>query len=170
MSKDNKYEIPENATIRQEHVRCGNLDCQQLHGPYLYAYWKDGKRLRKRYVGKTIDDLLVRKVAKKADTTPTKMRKLKVIKEKAQGGNLLAQEYLEKLKNGKVSTDWACKVLTSSMHEQRMIKMIAVAEQRHLSHNNPDELIELIALEMRKQGLDPTNEEDFDSYLNSKIM
>ena len=32
MSKDNKYEIPENATIRQEHVRCGNPDCQQLHG------------------------------------------------------------------------------------------------------------------------------------------
>ena len=30
--------------------------------------------------------------------------------------------------------------------------------------------IELIASEMRKQGLDPTNEENFDSYLNSKIM
>ncbi|HMH09635.1 MAG TPA: hypothetical protein VK553_02920 [Candidatus Nitrosopolaris rasttigaisensis] len=58
-----------------------------MHGPYLYAYWKDGKRLRKRYIGKTIGDLLVRKVAKKAVTTPTKMRKLKVIKEKAQGGN-----------------------------------------------------------------------------------
>jgi hypothetical protein len=82
----------------------------------------------------------------------------------------LAQEYLEKLKNGKVSTDWAYKVLTSSMREQRMLKMIAVAEQRHLSHNNPDELIELIASEMRKQGLDPTNEENFDTYLNSKIM
>ncbi|MGB7952937.1 MAG: hypothetical protein WCF23_03070, partial [Candidatus Nitrosopolaris sp.] len=62
------------------------------------------KTLQKRYIGKTIGDLVVRKVAKKADTTPTKMRKLKVIKEKAQGGNLLAQEYLEKLKNGKVST------------------------------------------------------------------
>jgi hypothetical protein len=170
MNRDNEYEIPEKATVRQEHVRCGNPDCQHLHGPYLYAYWKDGKRLRKRYIGKTIGDLLVRKVAKKADTTPTKMRKLKVIKEKAQGGNLLAQEYLEKLKNGKVSTDWAYKVLTSSMREQRMLKMIAVAEQRHLSHNNPDELIELIALEVRKQGLDPTNEENFDSYLNSKIM
>jgi hypothetical protein len=141
-----------------------------LHGPYLYAYWKDGKRLRKRYVGKTIDDLLLRKVAKKADTTPTKMRKLKVIKEKAQGGNLLAQEYLEKLENGKVSPDWAYKALTNSMREQRLLKMIAVAEQRHLNHNNPDELIELIASEMRKQGLDPTNEDNFDSYLNSKIM
>jgi len=37
-----------------------------------------------------------------------------------------------------------------------MVKMIAVAEQRHLSHNNPDELIELIASEMRKHGLDST--------------
>ena len=44
-------------------------DCQQSHGPYLYAYWKDGKTLQKRYIGKTIGDLLVRKVAKKADTT-----------------------------------------------------------------------------------------------------
>ena len=51
-----------------------------------------------------------------------------------------------------------------------MLKMIAVAEQRALSHNNPDELIELIASEMRKQGLDPTNEDNFDSYLNSKVM
>ena len=168
--KDNEYEIPERATVRQELVRCGNPDCRHLHGPYLYAYWKDGKRLRKRYIGKTIGDLLVRKVAKKADTTPTKMRKLNFIKEKAQGGNLLAQEYLEKLKKGKVSPDWAFKALINSMREQRLLKMIAVAEQRHLNHNNPDELIELIASEMRKQGLDPTNEDNFDSYLNSKIM
>ncbi|MRN40754.1 MAG: hypothetical protein FIO02_06910 [Nitrosopumilales archaeon] len=170
MNNDNEYGIPEKATVRQERVRCGNPDCQNLHGPYLYAYWKDGKKLQKKYIGKTIGDLAVRKVAKKVDTTPTKMRKLKVIKEKAQGGNLLAQEYLEKLKNGKVSTDWAYKVLVNSMREQRMLKMIAVAEQSHLNHNNPDELIELFASEMQKQGLDPTNEDNFDSYLNSKIM
>jgi hypothetical protein len=170
MNKDNKYEIPENATIRQEHVRCGNPDCQQLHGPYLYAYWKDGKTLQKRYIGKTIGDLLVRKVAEKAETTPTKMRKSKFILDAAKRGNLVAQEYLEKLKNAKVCTDWAYKVLVNSLREQRMLKMIAVAEQRHLSHNNPDELIELFASEMQKQGLDPTNEENFDSYLNSKIM
>jgi hypothetical protein len=63
---------------------------------HFYAYWKDGKRLRKRYIGKTIGDLLVRKVAKKADTTPTKMRKLKVIKEKAQSGNLLGHGKTQK--------------------------------------------------------------------------
>ena len=98
------------------------------------------------------------------------MRKSKFIIETARRGNLVAQEYLENLKNGKVSTDWAYKVLVNSLREQRLLKMIALAEQRHLSHNNPDELIELIASEMRKQGLDPTNEENFDSYLNSKIM
>jgi len=97
------------------------------------------------------------------------MRKSKFIIETTQRGNLVAQEYLEKPKNGKVSTDWAYKVLVNSLREQRLLKMIALAEQRHLSHNNPDELIELIASEMRKQGLDPTNEENF-SYLNSKIM
>jgi ERCC4-related helicase len=82
----------------------------------------------------------------------------------------LAQEYLEKLKNGDVSPDWAYKVLVNSIREQRMLKMIAVAEQRHLNHDNLEELIELIASEMRKQVLDPTNEDNFDCYLNSKIM
>jgi hypothetical protein len=114
--------------------------------------------------------LLVRKVAKKAETTPTKMRKSKFITDAAKRGNLVAQEYLEKLKNAKVSTDWAYKILSSGMREQRMLKMIAAAEQRHLGHSNPDELIELIASEMRKQGLDASNEENFDSYVNSKIM
>jgi hypothetical protein len=77
---------------------------------------------------------------------------------------------MEKLKKDKVSTDWAYKVLVNSMREQIMLKIIAVAEQRNLNHNNPVELIEIIASEMRKQGLDPTNEDNLDSYLNSKIM
>jgi hypothetical protein len=77
--------ISENATIRQEYDRCSNPDCQQLHGPYLYAYWKDGKRLRKKYIGKTLDEVLFRKVAKQADTTRTQMRKSKFITEIGQG-------------------------------------------------------------------------------------
>ena len=39
-------EIPPNATIRQEYVKCGNLDCQKSHGPYFYAYWKHDKKLK----------------------------------------------------------------------------------------------------------------------------
>ena len=30
-------EIPPNATIRQEYVMCGDPDCQNQHGQYLYA-------------------------------------------------------------------------------------------------------------------------------------
>jgi hypothetical protein len=48
---DNNLEIPLVATIRQEYVKCGNPDCQNSHGPYLYAYWKQDKKLKKIYVG-----------------------------------------------------------------------------------------------------------------------
>jgi hypothetical protein len=43
-------EIPLNATIRQEYVKCGNPDCHISHGPYLYAYWKHEKKLKKIYL------------------------------------------------------------------------------------------------------------------------
>ncbi|MGA9152604.1 MAG: hypothetical protein WBZ36_18670 [Candidatus Nitrosopolaris sp.] len=98
------------------------------------------------------------------------MRKSKFIKEEAQKGNLVAQEYLEKVKNGNVSLDWAYKVLINIIREQRTLKMITVAEQKNLNHNNPDELIQIIASEMQKEGLDLNNEENLDSYLNSKVM
>ena len=167
---DNDHEIPSNATIRPERVRCGNPDCQKLHGPYLYAYWKSGKRLRKKYIGKTPDELRSRKIAKQVGTTRTNMKKSKFIAEMAQKGNTIAQKYVEKLKNGSVSVDWAYKVLRNSVGEERISKIIIFANQRHLNHNNLDDLIELIASEMRKQGLDPTNEDDFDSYLNPQVI
>ena len=44
--------VPGNATYRREMVRCGKKSCAKLHGPYWYAYWKQGSRLRKRYIGK----------------------------------------------------------------------------------------------------------------------
>jgi hypothetical protein len=46
--------LPENATIRQEYIKCGKTPCYHgKHGPYYYAYWKDSetKKLRKKYVG-----------------------------------------------------------------------------------------------------------------------
>jgi NAD(P)-dependent dehydrogenase (short-subunit alcohol dehydrogenase family) len=52
----NNLEIPPNATIRQEYVKCDDPDCQNLHGPYLYAYWKQDKKLKKRYIGKNFQD------------------------------------------------------------------------------------------------------------------
>jgi hypothetical protein len=48
--------IPENATIRKEYIKCGKEICEQKHGPYYYAYWKDPetKKLRKKYIGNHI--------------------------------------------------------------------------------------------------------------------
>jgi len=53
-SINNSRNIPVNATIRQEYVKCGKSDCPRCkHGPYYYAYWKDDKgKLHKRYIGK----------------------------------------------------------------------------------------------------------------------
>jgi len=48
--------IPKNATIRKEYVKCGKEICEQKHGPYYYAYWKDHetKKLKKKYIGNHI--------------------------------------------------------------------------------------------------------------------
>ena len=48
--------IPENATIRKEYIKCGKQFCEQKHGPYYYAYWKDpeSKKLKKKYIGNHI--------------------------------------------------------------------------------------------------------------------
>jgi hypothetical protein len=45
--------VPENATIRKEYIKCGKELCEEKHGPYYYAYWKDPevKKLKKRYIG-----------------------------------------------------------------------------------------------------------------------
>src|SRR5918911_347802 len=44
--------MPENATIRKEYIKCGKELCEELHGPYYYAYWKDSnKKLNKKYIG-----------------------------------------------------------------------------------------------------------------------
>jgi len=53
-SASNCRNLPSNATIRKEYVRCGKSDCSRCkHGPYYYAYWKDDSgKLRKKYIGK----------------------------------------------------------------------------------------------------------------------
>ncbi|MFZ0897302.1 MAG: hypothetical protein WAZ77_22590 [Candidatus Nitrosopolaris sp.] len=184
MNDDNDNDFPKNATIREEYVRCGNSACQtcnlvgygndqqeqRFHGPYLYAYWKQDKKLRKRYVGKSWEDYQNSKIAKKIDLTPTQYRKFKFVRAEDSKDNLLAKQYLEKLKNQEVSIDWAYRVIINSNRKQRVLKMMAIAEQKHLNYDNEIGLIEIIASEMQEQGLDPTNEENLDSYLNSKIM
>src|SRR6266571_5863241 len=52
-STNNSRNIPGNATIRKEFVRCGKEYCLAEHGPYYYAYWKDDSgKLKKKYIGK----------------------------------------------------------------------------------------------------------------------
>ncbi len=44
-------------TYRQELVRCGRETCSRCpHGPYWYAYWREGGRLRSRYIGKHLPE------------------------------------------------------------------------------------------------------------------
>jgi hypothetical protein len=164
---DNNQEIPSNATIRQEYVKCGDPDCQNSHGPYLYAYWKQDKKLKKRYVGKNPEDFTIRKIAKEIKLKPSQYTKFKFIQGEADKGNPLAKQYLEKLKKEEVSIDWAHRVLINSIRQQRMLKMMAIADSRHFRNDNEIELLQFIASEMQKEGLD---EENRDSYLNTKFM
>ena len=40
------------ATVRIESVMCGKR-CQGCpHGPYMYVYWKQGGKTRKKYIGR----------------------------------------------------------------------------------------------------------------------
>jgi hypothetical protein len=52
----NSKTIPQNATIRKEHIKCGKEFCLRCeHGPYYYAYWRDEKnyrKLKKKYIGR----------------------------------------------------------------------------------------------------------------------
>jgi hypothetical protein len=46
-------------TYRQERVRCGREGCATCpHGPYWYAYWREGGRVRSRYIGKELGELV----------------------------------------------------------------------------------------------------------------
>jgi hypothetical protein len=92
------------------------------------------------------------------------------MEQEASKGSILAKQYLEKLRNEEVSIDWAYRVLINNIRQQRMLKMMAIADDRHFSYDNEIELVRFIALEMKKEGLDLSNEENLDSYLNTKIM
>src|SRR5215469_2712765 len=161
-------EIPPNATIRQEYVKCGNPDCENSHGPYLY--WKQDRKLKKRYVGRDFEHFAIRKIAKEVKLRPSQYTKFIFIQEEADKGNHLAKQYLEKLKKEEVSIDWAHRVLINQIREQRMLKMMAIADDRHFSYDNETELVQFIDSEMQKEGLDVNNEENLDSYLNTKFM
>jgi hypothetical protein len=171
--KNNNGEIPQNATIRKEYVKCGNPDCQTIHrphGPYLYAYWRQDKKLKKIYVGKKLEDFVNRKRAKQIEVKPSQYLKFGFIQQEASSGNELAKQYLEKLKKEEVSIGWAYRVLINRIREQRLFMMMTIAQDRHFIYDNQNDLIEFIASEMQKEGLDAKNKEHFDCYLNTKAI
>ena len=54
---DDAAEVVEvdSVTYRLEAVRCGKEGCRSCpHGPYWYAYYRDGGKLRSRYIGRDL--------------------------------------------------------------------------------------------------------------------
>jgi len=53
-AKGNKHtrELGHSLTYERRYVLCGKRGCARLHGPYWYAYWTAGGRVRTVYVGK----------------------------------------------------------------------------------------------------------------------
>jgi hypothetical protein len=48
-------------TYQLQYRKCGKASCGtcrdgQGHGPYWYAYWREGSRLRSGYIGKVAPD------------------------------------------------------------------------------------------------------------------
>ena len=49
--------IDQHITYQLQYRKCGKASCStcrtgQGHGPYWYAYWREGTRLRSGYIGK----------------------------------------------------------------------------------------------------------------------
>jgi hypothetical protein len=120
--------------------------------------------LNKKYVGKNLEDFAIRKIAKEVKLKPSQYIKFMFIEREASKGNVLAKQYLEKLRKEEVSIDWAHRVLINSIRQQRMLKMMAIADDRHFSYDNEIELVQFIASEMEKEGLEVNNEENLELY------
>lgn len=111
MTVNSVSDIPEKATIRDEYTRCSNPNCQIKHGPYKYAYWKENGRLRKEYIGESMDALAFRleerKNATSKNVTPSVYRKTMLIVELNSFGDSTAARYFQKLQFHECSLDWA---------------------------------------------------------------
>lgn len=181
-------DIPEKATIRLEYTLCGNSDCKKCHsdsrdsyqdddgekrhlghGPYIRAYWREGKKINKKHIGKRLEDYRIRKTAKVIELTPSRYLKSNFIEEHANRGDPIAQKYYQKLKREKVSIDRAYKVLVNSHREARLFKMIEIADHEHIHYNDEIQLLNGIASMMVTCGFDPSYEEEWDRYLNSDL-
>ena len=51
------FEAPAKHSVRREYRKCGATACTSCkegsgHGPYLYAVWRDGKKVKRKYLGR----------------------------------------------------------------------------------------------------------------------
>ncbi len=121
------------ATFSWEYRKCPSQKCkcrlgeEFRHGPYLIMIWKDldskyPNKVKKKYLGKSKDmnidnvlsDLSLKKEFRSRgmldrDFTMADFRKGEAIIKAAENGSELAQEYRQKMKDCKVSMDWAYK-------------------------------------------------------------
>jgi hypothetical protein len=53
----------QSVTYQRQYRRCSKPDCKGCpHGPYWYAYWRDGNKVRSRYIGKTLPNAVINEV------------------------------------------------------------------------------------------------------------
>ena len=120
----------------------------------------DYHRISCHYInGSNAKDFRLRKLSKEIKLRPSQLIKFMFIEQEASKDNVLAKQYLEKLRKEEVSIDWAHRAIINSIHQQRMLKMMAIADDRHFSYDNEIELVQFIVSEMKKEGLDSNNEE-----------
>jgi len=50
--------------------------------------------------------------------------------------NVLAKQYLEKLRKEKVSIDWAHRILINGIRKRRTLKIMAIADDRHFNESD----------------------------------
>jgi hypothetical protein len=60
---------------------------------------------------KSLDDFRLRQIAKEIKLKPSQYMKFNFIEQQASKGNVLARQYLEKLRTEEVNIDWAHRVL-----------------------------------------------------------
>jgi hypothetical protein len=87
--------VPDKATVRYEYVKV-KVKCKgedkgevrvKVYGPYLYAYWRENGKLKKRYMGKSINDYMLRVLAYKYDVDANFLREYRVMKWLAEHGD-----------------------------------------------------------------------------------
>ena len=104
----------DHATIKSEYKKCGSPRCacgtpglkyySKIHGPYLYAYWKDKGKLRKKYIGKTkeeyqqkLEEKAWNQVSQKNWTHRQWTKYNLIINVSQSGASKIAEQYAEKL-------------------------------------------------------------------------